>query len=187
MKNIKRKLLVIAVIAIVLTLFAQGTVAYVSHVGKATNVVTSGNIQFIIRETTEGGGLFPDKGVVVLPGDVVEKKVTFKSDCGHPFYLRAKLSYAVDDTTLTADNCFEPDINTADWEYHDGWYYYKAVVEPGDTTSQMLSQVEIVGAEVDNEYIGKKLTLSVVAQAVQSEHNPLNDGHTYTALGWPAE
>lgn len=186
MKHGKRKLAVIAVIAIVLTLFAQGTVAYFSHVGKATNVVTSGNIQFIIHETTNGGGLFPSNGVVVLPGDVVEKKVTFESDCTHPFYLRAKLTYAVNDTTLTAADCFAPDINTTDWEYHDGWYYYKAIVEPGKTTTELLSDVTIVGDKVDNAYIGKKLTLSVVAQAVQSEHNPLTDGHTYTALGWPA-
>lgn len=182
----KKKLAVIAVIVIVLTLFAQGTVAYFSHVGTATNVVTSGDIQFLIHETTEGGGLFPSRGVVVFPGDVVEKEVTVESDCGHPFYLRIKLNYAVDDETLTAADCFLPKINTDDWEYHEGWYYYKDIVKPNKTTSELFSHVTIVGDKVDNSYIGKVLTLEVVAQAVQSEHNPITDGHTYTALGWPA-
>ena len=47
--------------------------------------------------------------------------------------------------------------------------------------------MEIVGSKVDNRYLGKTLKLTVQAQAVQSEHNPLQDGMTYTASGWPAE
>jgi len=31
------------------------------------------------------------------------------------------------------------------------------------------------------------LTLTVNVQAVQSENNPITDGKTYTASGWPAE
>ena len=180
MKHIKRKIALLAVIAIVLTLLAQATVAYVSHVGKATNVVTSGNITMNVIET------FPIGGVVVLPGDVVDKKVFVENTCEHPFYVRAKLEYAVDDTTLTAAGCFEPNINTGAWEYYDGWYYYKGIVTPNETTPLLMDKVEIVGSEVDNDYIGKKLTLTVKVQAVQSEYNPLTDGHTYTAHGWPA-
>ena len=51
----------------------------------------------------------------------------------------------------------------------------------------MFSHVEIVGDKVDNRYIGKTLTLTVVAHAVQSENNPITDGLTYTAAGWPKE
>ena len=51
----------------------------------------------------------------------------------------------------------------------------------------MFSHVEIVGSKVDNSYIGKTLTLTVKAQAVQSENNPLTGTDTFTASGWPAE
>ena len=41
--------------------------------------------------------------------------------------------------------------------------------------------------EEDMNRYGNRLQLTVKAQAVQSENNPLTDGNTYTALGWPSE
>ena len=46
MGKYKLKLAAIALVAIVMTFFAQETLAYYTTVGTATNVVTSGNIQF---------------------------------------------------------------------------------------------------------------------------------------------
>ncbi len=187
MGKIKLKLATVALIALVLTLFSHGTLAYYSVIGKTTNVVTSGEIQFIIHEMTDQGTEFPKEGVYVIPGDVVSKEVTVESDCAHPFYLRVKLVYGIDSKELSAEDCFKLNINQADWEWHDGWYYYKQIVEPGETTPEVFSHVEIVGSKVDNDYIGKTLQLTVVAQAVQSENNPITDGKTYTASGWPKE
>jgi len=187
LRKIKSKLAVAALVAIVLALLAQAAIAYYSTAGVATNVVTSGSIRMLIHETTEQGRPFPTEGVVVIPGDVVEKEVTVESDCAHPFYLRVKLVCSVNDETLSADDCIRPDINTADWQLHDGWYYYKGIVTPGKTTAPLFSEVEIVGDKVDNSYIGKKLTLTVDAQAVQSENNPLTGGDVTTASGWPME
>ena len=183
----KIKLTVIALVAIVLTLFSHSTLAFYQTVGKATNVVTSGNIQFIIHEMTDQGTEFPQEGVYIVPGDVVSKEVSIESDCDHPFYLRVKIVYGVDSKELSADECFKLNINSDYWVLHDGWYYYKDIVEPGQTTQNVFSHVEIVGSKVDNSYIGKTLTLTVNAQAVQSENNPIKDGNTYTASGWPAE
>lgn len=187
MGKIKIKLTAIALVAIVLTFIGQGTLAYYSTVGKATNVVTSGNIQFEIHEMTDQGTPFPEEGVYVIPGDVVSKQVRIESACAHPFYLRVKIVYGIDSQELSAEDCFKLNINSDYWELHDGWYYYKGVVNPGETTPNVFSHVEIVGSEVDNSYIGKTLTLSVVAHAVQSENNPITDGNTYTASGWPKE
>lgn len=185
MRKIKQRLLVIALFAIVMTLFTQGTLAYYSTVGTATNVVTSGKIRFLIHERTDQGTEFPEEGVYIIPGDIVSKEVTIESDCDHPFYLRVKVVYGINAEDLSVEDCFKLNINGDFWEYHEGWYYYKSPVEPGQTTPHVFSHVEIVGAKVDNSYIGKTLTLSVVAQAVQSENNPIRDGKTYTAAGWP--
>jgi hypothetical protein len=185
--KINIRIALIALAAIFMSLISQMSLAYYSTVGKATNVVTSGNIQFIIHETTDQGTEFPSTGVYVIPGDVVSKKVTIESDCSHPFYLRVKLVYGVDSTELSVDDCFKLNINNEHWELHDGWYYYKDKVDPNETTPEIFSHVEIVGSKVDNDYIGKTLTLTVDAQAVQSENNPLTDNKTYTASGWPAE
>lgn len=185
--KIKIKIIVIALVAMMLTFVSQSTMAFYSTVGKATNVVTSGNIQFIIHEKTDQGTAFPEEGVYILPGDIVSKRVTIENDCEHPFYLRVKIVYGVDSTELSAEDCFKLNINEEYWVYHEGWYYYKGIVQPGETTPHVFSHVEIVGSQVDNSYIGKTLTLTVKAQAVQSENNPIEDGDTTTAKGWPAE
>ena len=185
--KIKIKIFVVALVAALMAFVSTSTLAYYSSVGKATNVVTSGNIQFIIHETTDQGKEFPREGVYIVPGDIVSKKVSIESDCEHPFYLRVKMVYGVDSQELSSEDCFKLNINEEYWELHDGWYYYKGIVEPGKTTPDVFSHVEIVGSKVDNDYLGKTLTLTVKAQAVQSENNPITDGNTYTASGWPKE
>lgn len=184
--RIRLKLMSVALAAVILTLFSQGTLAFYSTVGKATNVVTSGNLRFIIHEQTASGTPFPAAGVYIVPGDVISKEVTIENNCDHPFYLRVKMVYGVDSTALSAEDCFKLNINSTNWTLNSGWYYYNGIVKPGETTPKVFSSVEIVGSKVDNSYIGKVLTLSVVAQAVQSENNPLTGGDVFTAAGWPA-
>ena len=185
--KIKLRFTVMALIAIVLTFFMQESLAFYTVIGKATNVVTSGDISFKIHETTDQGTEFPAEGVYILPGDIVSKKVTVENICTHPFYLRVKLVYGVNAEELPDEECFKLNINEENWTLHDGWYYYNGTVQPGETTPQVFSHVEIVGSKVDNRYLGKTLTLSVNAQAVQSENNPLTGEDTFTAAGWPAE
>ena len=136
---------------------------------------------------TDQGTDFPVEGVYIMPGDVVSKQVSIESDCAHPFYLRVKIVYGVDSQELSAEDCFKLNIDESNWQLHDGWYYYKGIVEPGQTTPNVFSHVEIVGNTVDNSYLGKTLTLSVIAHAVQSENNPVSGTDTYTALGWPVD
>lgn len=187
MGKIKIKFIAIALVAVIATLCTQGTLAYYSTVGKATNVVSSGNIKLIIHEKTDGGKDFPTEGVYVIPGDIVSKEVSIENACEHPFYLRVKPIYGVDSTELSAADCFKLDIDETNWELKDGWYYYKGIVQPNTTTPNVFSKVEIIGNKVDNKYIGKTLTLTVSAQAVQSENNPVEGTNTYTASGWPQE
>ena len=185
MGRLKLRFAAIAFIAAIVTLLTQGTLAYYQTVGKATNVVTSGAIRFMIHERTDQGTEFPEEGVYIVPGDIVSKEVSIESDCNHPFYLRVKIVYGVDSKELSSEDCFKLNINEKNWQAKDGWYYYKGIVQPGETTPNVFSHVEIVGSKVDNSYLGKTLTLSVVAQAVQSENNPVDGTATYEASGWP--
>lgn len=187
MGSIKKKLFAAALAVTLLTGVSQGSLAYFSTAGKATNVVTSGNLRLRVHETTDQGAAFPETGVQVMPGDVVRKEVRVENDCAHPFYLRVKLVYGADSRELSPEDCLRLDINEEYWELRDGWYYYKGIVNPRETTPNVFSRVEIIGSQVDNRYLGKALTLTVKAQAVQSENNPIADGKPYTASGWPAE
>ena len=117
----------------------------------------------------------------------MSKEVSIENDCAHPFYLRVKMVYGTDALDLSAEDCLKLNINSEYWQLHDGWYYYKDVVNPGETTANVFSHVEIVGSKVQTNHIGKTLSLTVNAQAVQSENNPITDGNIYTASGWPKE
>lgn len=188
MGKIKLKIFVVAIVAVLMTFMSTTTLAFYQTVGKATNVVTSGDIQLIIHEKTDQGTEFPEEGVYIIPGDIVSKQVSIENDCEHPFYLRVKIVYGVDSKELTADECFKLNINDKLWKFHeDGWYYYDGIVNPQEITPNVFSHVEMVGAKIDSSYIGKTLTLTVKAQAVQSENNPIKDGNIFTVSGWPKE
>jgi len=181
----KGRLLLVALAAILLTVLTQPTLAYYTTIGKATNVVTSGDIQLMIHEKTADGSNFPAEGVYIIPGDIVSKQVSIENVCGHPFYLRVKLVSGSTNEALSADDCLKLDINTAKWTYQDGYYYYNVILQPGETTPALFTQVEIVGSKVDQTHIGSTLSLTVNAYAVQSENNPAE--HPWDASGWPAE
>ena len=185
--KMKLRFLAIGLAAILVTLLTQGSLAYYTVVGTATNVVTSGNIRLVIHETTDQGTPFPEEGVYVIPGDIVSKVVTVENDCDHPFYLRLKVVYGANSTDLPAEECLNLNIDTEHWSYKNGWFYYKGIVAPHTFTPRFFSEVEIVGSKVDASHIGSKLTLTVVAQAVQSENNPVENGDASQAFGWPAE
>ena len=188
LNKLKSRFAVVSLVAIVLTLLTQGTLAYYSTVGKATNVITSGNLELTIREKTDQGTEFPTEGVYIVPGDVVSKVVTVENTCEHPFYLRVKLVYGIDSQELPSEECFKLNINEENWILKDGWYYYSAILKPGEETPEVFSHVEIVGSKVDTGYIGKTLSLTVLAQAVQSENNPpAVDDDLSSVAGWPAE
>ena len=181
----RSRLLLIALAAILITVLTQPTLAYYTTIGKATNVVTSGDIQLQIHEKTADGADFPAEGVYIIPGDIVSKQVSVENVCGHPFYLRVKLVSSSSNEALSAEDCLKMNIDTANWTYVDGFYYYNQILQPGETTPHLFTQVEIVGSQVDQTHVGSALSLTVNAYAVQSKNNPAE--HPWDAVGWPAE
>jgi hypothetical protein len=181
----KARLLLIALCAIFLTVLTQPTLAYYTTIGKATNVVTSGDIQLKIHERTADGSAFPAEGVYIIPGDIVSKQVSVENVCAHPFYLRVKLVSGSTNQALNPDDCLKLDIDTQNWTLIDGYYYFNRILQPGETTPTLFTQVEIVGSKVDQTHAGSTLRLTVNAYAVQSENNPAE--YPWDASGWPAE
>ena len=184
MARLKLRLFILAVCAIIATVMSNGTLAYYSVVGTATNVVTSGNIKLAIHETQGDGTPYPEDAVVVLPGQTVSKRVAVENVCGHPFYLRVKLINSIDRAEVDPDDFLDIDINETYWTVKDdGYIYYNEVLEPGDITEPVFTEVHIRGDKVDNSYIGNLLSLTVNAYAVQQENNPAE--HPWDAAGWP--
>lgn len=178
----KRFLIYISVLVMMISLIAGGTLSYYTTSVEAVNVITTGNVSLVLHETTDNGAEFPEAGVVVMPGDTVSKIVTAENTGSTALYLRIELIKDVNDDALSAENCLSMNINTTDWTYRDGYYYYNTALEPGDVTSALFTEVYVDGRAVNNDFLGKKLTLDVMAYAVQSRYN---GDSVWEATGWP--
>lgn len=178
----KRKISGICIVAVLLAIMSAGTFAYYTAEDSARSVITSGSLEMTIIETTADGKAFPKEGVFVMPGDTVSKIVTVENSGQQPFYIRAQLVKAVEDSPLSAEMCLKPNIDGEHWLSKDGYYYYHTALAPGETTLPLFTQVEIDGKSVNNSHLGKTLLLEINAQAVQSEHN---GSSVLEAVGWP--
>lgn len=178
----KKRILLIALLVLLIALYSTGTYSNPVYTQKATNVITAGSVDVKIHEYTASGEVYPNIPVVIMPGDVVGKRVEVENTGSSPAFLRVKLTPGINDEKLTAADCIQMDINDADWTYQDGYYYYNQILQPGQTTSALLTRVTFDGTKVTNAYLGKLFSLNVEVQAVQSEHN---GAEPLEAQGWP--
>ena len=174
----KKKLLACSLLVIGLSTAAYGTVAYFTHEDTATNVITAGDIQIALQEWTvpeEGGEPVPFEDVIdVLPGAEVSKIVEVKNIGGQTAYIRV----AVDKEIRLAAGV---EGNTEYWTEKDGWYYYNAPLNAGDTTEPLFTTVTFEKS-MSNLYQNSSAVIRVTAQATQTAHN---GDAAIEAAGWP--
>lgn len=189
----KKKILVLAAVAICVAIAATGTLAYFTATGTARNVITSGGISIAIEEKTQSGGAlvdFPAEGITgVMPGTSVSKIVKVKNTGASEAWIRVK----VESSITSADGQSLPGtlrggISVMEFKTLSGWtkgadgyYYYNKPVASGKATTELLKEVTFA-PEMGNEYQGCTAQLLISAQAVQTANN----GTKVTeAKGWP--
>jgi len=184
----KRKILVLALTVIALSVAAAGTIAYFTAQGRAANVITAGNVKMALHDETAEGVDFPQEGLHgMMPGDTADKIVYVENTGDNAFYTRIRLTNVIlkdgEDTRLSFD-MIHLDIDTANWyPGMDGWYYYRSSVEKDDQTSPLFTEVTF-DPGMGNSYMDVSVQIEVTAQAVQCVHN----GDTsWLAAGWPAD
>ena len=101
----KKKILVLALAVVFVSLMALGSAAYFTVEGRATNIITTGTVSLSLDEHLEEGKWteIKDNDVTVawqlkdrvMPGMTVAKKPTLKNDGTQPFFLRAKVQVTV--------------------------------------------------------------------------------------------
>ena len=70
----KRKLLLLSVLAICVATLAAGTLAYFSADGTARNVITTGNVSIAVEEWADADKTQPFEGLTgIMPGTTVTK------------------------------------------------------------------------------------------------------------------
>lgn len=181
----KRKLLILSVLAICIATLAAGTLAYFTSEGKAHNVLTTGGVEIAVQEWADENKQTPFEDLEgIMPGMTVTKiaeiKNTGASDAWIRVLITKNIQLAGDGTPNTA--LVELELNIADWTEKDGYYYYKEALKPGEVTAPILSSVTFEPT-MGNEYQNAAATVDISAQAVQTANNGTS---ALTASGWPA-
>lgn len=186
----KRKIALLAVLIVCLSVISYGTAAYFTTEDIATNVITTGNIHIALLESTIGpdGERVPfENKVDVLPGCQVSKIVEVMNTGVAPAFIRIRVEKAIElahgvegevDLSLVSY-----DLNTKDWTEKDGYYYYHYIVQPGELTSPLFTSVSF-DESVGNEYQKCTVRIFIHAQATQSDNNGTDP---LAAAGWPEE
>lgn len=199
----KRKLLILSVLAICVAILAAGTLAYFNAEDSAHNVITSGgvNIQLVEKTKGENGALidFPEGGLSgVMPGTEASKIVSVTNTGASEAWIRVKMEIAIhssDGKDLPTElNIGEEPIAVITPNVMDGWvagadgyYYYHDPVAPQGSTTNFMETVQFA-PQMGNEYQSCTAILSISAQAVQTANNSIpQNGDVTDVLGWPAE
>lgn len=129
----------------------SGTSAYMTDQEEVVNQVTVGH------NTTETEEEFPTP-TPVPPGDSVVKKVRVTNQGNVPCYIRVSVTFSESGVQME-------EMDTENWvQEADGYYYYKHVVNPGDSTTYLFQNVTIPDAEKE------EIKVNVYEESVQSTH-----------------
>ncbi|MFA6947522.1 MAG: SipW-dependent-type signal peptide-containing protein [Eubacteriales bacterium] len=204
----KKQVFILSLALVLIAVAATSTLAYFTASDKADNVITMGKIAIKINETMLGKDDNGNETEVayadpadVMPGTRVSKIVRIKNDGGADAWIRAKaeLSYvdAADiEQKLGADKKadtsyilpqFNTEVNeTGYWiEGGDGYYYYSVPVSMDTESAPLFSEVKM-SLDMGNAYMNCKPQVRIIAEAVQSDNNPIPEGGSVTDIqGWP--
>lgn len=180
----KRKLLILSVLAICIATLAAGTIAFFTAEGKAHNVITTGGVEIAVQEWADDEKTKPFENLSgVMPNTTVTKIAEIKNTGASDAWVRVKVEKSIKlqgegtpDTGLV-----ELTINTTDWTEKDGYFYYTKALKPGEVTAPIFTAVTFK-ADMGNEYQNATATVDVSAQAVQTANNGAT---AMDAKGWP--
>lgn len=191
----KKKLLLLASLAICVAILASGTIAYFTQEDQVHNVITTDGVDIVIEEWQgEVGNPYPSQPIEVMPGTAVSKIATVKNTEAEA-YIRAKFDVVITDAE-GAELEISPEeleriitltMNGEDWLRKDGddlWWYYSAPVATNASTEPFFTEVVFDGPNMTNEYQNCTAEIIVTAQAVQTANNGTD---ATDAAGWPAE
>ena len=194
----KRKLFVLASLAICIAIIASGTLAYYTTEDTAHNILTSNGVDIEIEEwQKQGEELVPypkDEPIEIMPGITVSKIAAIKNKAEES-YIRAKLEVIIKDaegnemciSNETMVNIMTITMNEERWLRKEGdvdWWYYDDAVAGNEVTKPLFTEVVFDGPNMTNEYQNCTVEVIVTAQAVQSANN---GEAVLTADGWPEE
>ena len=147
----KKLLLTILALALLVTMGISGTVAWLSSSSSVSNQMTPGSVPITINETFNGTTKGPVS--VTNTGNV-------------PAYIRvAIVGNKLDDdgNIVLSGGGFDDKVDRTKWDYVDGYYYYKGVVDPNGTTDYLFGNTNITLSSENG-----KFQLDILAESIQA-------------------
>lgn len=184
----KKKILVLALIVICLSIMAYGTAAYFTYEQTATNVITAGNIRLQLEQWSvdaDGAVLPSGEAGPIVPGMDLGKCAQVRNVGGHAAWVRFSAAKAIELATGVEGEVdlglVSLELNTEHWTERDGYYYYNHLLQPGQVTEPIFLTVTF-SAQMQDLYENSTAYITMTAYAVQAMHN----GETvFEAQGWP--
>jgi len=193
----KKKILLLAVVAVCVATIASGTLAYFTHGEQVHNVITTDAVKIRVeewQETEDGLVEYPGDAQSVMPGTRMSKIAAIRN-LEAEAWIRAKYDVIITDaegetialSQETVDGLVSVALNSNDWLPRKGdseWWYHAHAVAPGESTEAFFTEVVFDGPNMTNTYQNCRVQVIVSAQAVQTANN----GKTVLeAHGWPEE
>ena len=190
----KKKILLVAAIAICLATLAGGTLAYFTAEDQVHNVITSDAVDISIEEWQDEEQTipYPDEPIEVMPGATISKIVTVRNNEAKS-WVRANFEIIITDANgdrmelspETLASIVTVVVNGEHWQQKTGemnWWYYNDAVATGVVTEPLFTEVVFDGPNMTNEYQNCTVEINVYAQAVQTANN---GDSALDAAGWP--
>ena len=187
----KKKILIVALVALCLSMGTMGTLAFKSSEKKTDNVITTGNVEIKVLETRDDGSPYPEEAQKVMPSNEKSKIVNIENTGSVDAWVRVHVgfSYVSAEGNQLSGKVDNVDIATIQhnegWtKGEDGYYYYNEPLAPGAKTATPLFEKVSFSEKMGNEYQGASIDVNVSAEGVQSKNNGTA---VLEAKGWPAE
>lgn len=181
----KRKILLLSLMAVCVATLTVGTLAYFNAEDTAHNVINSGSVEIKVQEWADAEKQVPFENLEeILPGMVVTKIAEIKNTGESDAWIRVKVTKNIELTLegIPDISVVELDLNTEDWTAReDGYLYCNEAVKPGEVTAPIFTTVTFK-ASMGNEYQNATAVVEVYAQAVQTANNGAS---ALDAEGWP--
>lgn len=186
----KRLSISILLLTIISLFIIAATVTFINKEKAANNIITFGNIKIQLMQTTinennEERFVDNNESFNITNHPIVSRIIKVKNLGKHEFFLRISLDMiGIDENNneFNANNLMKYDINTEDWIYNDGWYYYKYIVKESEITSNLITQIFFDINNITSNYSNVKFKFNVNAQVVQAENNAKD---VLNVIGWP--
>ena len=190
--TVKKYLLFILLMIVIVLITITSVTAFITRSTIAKNVITFGSLKMQLLQTSldENNNeveVENNKDMNMTYKSTFSRIVKIKNLGKHSFFARISLNVIGIDTNnmkFDANQFVTYNINTKDWIYKDGWYYYKKVITQDEMSSNLLTEINFNVNEITTHYPNSKVKLDINAEAVQAENNNEN---VLEAVGWPSK